>query len=128
MWCLMAAPLMAGNDLEHMSEGTKAILTNKEVIAVDQDEAGIQAKRVRKENGLEVWVKQLSDGSRAVGLLNRGSSEAEITVKWTDLGYPEKLKASVRDLWAHASVGVHAGSYGVKVGSHAVVVVKVVPE
>jgi len=128
LWCLMAAPLMAGNDLEHMSESTRTILTNKEVIAVDRDAAGIQAKRVSKDKGLDIWVKQLSDGSRAVGLLNRTASEAEIGVQWTELGYPEKLSASVRDLWAHQNVGTHKGSYSVKVPSHGIVVIRVVPE
>jgi len=127
MWCLLAAPLMAGNDLEHMSDATKAILMNKELIAVDQDAAGIQGKRVRKANGLEVWVKQLSDGSRAVGLLNRSGAETEIKVSWADLGYPEHLNASVRDLWAHADVGMHKESYTAKVASHGVVVVHVAP-
>ena len=128
LWCLMAAPLMAGNDLEHMSEATKEILTNKEVIAVDQDPAGLQAKRVKKDKGMEVWVKQLSDGSRAVGLLNRTGASAGITVQWTELGYPEKVSASVRDLWAHESVGVHKGGYTAQVPSHGVVVIKVAPE
>ena len=107
---------------------TKAILTNKEVIGVDQDPAGIQAKRVRKDKGREIWVKQLSDGSRAVGLLNRSGEDSEITMRWTDIGYPDSLNAKVRDLWAHASVGTHKGSYTAKVPSHGVVVLKVVPE
>jgi len=128
LWCLMAAPLMAGNDLEHMSDETHAILTNKELIAVDQDPAGIQAKRVKKDNGLEVWVKQLSNGGRAVGLLNRSAMEAEISAQWIDLGYPENLRAEVRDLWEHKSVGSHKGSYSAKVPSHGVVVVTVLPE
>ena len=76
----------------------------------------------------EVWVKQMSDGSRAVGLLNRSGSEAEITAQWTDLGYPEQLSASVRDLWAHSNVGPHKGSYAAKVPSHGVVVVRVTPQ
>jgi alpha-galactosidase len=128
LWCLMAAPLMAGNDLEHMSDATKSMLTNKEMISVDQDTAGIQAKRVKKTGGLEIWVKQLSDGSRAVGLLNRSGAEAEITVQWTDLGYPEHLSANVRDLWAHQDAGTHKGGYAAKVPSHGVIVIKVAPE
>ena len=128
MWCLMAAPLMAGNDLEHMSDATLATLTNKEVIAVDQDPLGNQAKRVKKEQGLDVWVKQMKDGSRAVGLLNRSASESQITVHWTDLGYPQSLKAKVRDLWAHSEVGIHTGSYSATVPSHGVVVITVIPQ
>jgi alpha-galactosidase len=128
LWCLMAAPLMAGNDLEHMTDATKAILMNKEIIAVDQDPAGIQAQRVKKNGGLEIWVKQLADGSRAVGLLNRTGSESEIGVHWTDLGYPENVSASVRDLWAHRDEGVHKGGYTPKVASHGTVVIRVVPQ
>jgi alpha-galactosidase len=128
LWCLMAAPLMAGNDLEHMSDDTRAILTNKELIAVDQDPAGIQAKRVKKDRNFEIWVKQMSDGSRAVGLLNLSGAETEISVNWNEIGYPDHLKAAVRDLWAHASVGSHKESYSAKVPSHGVVVVTVMPE
>jgi alpha-galactosidase len=101
---------------------------NKEMLAVDQDPAGIQAKRVKKNGGLEIWVKQLADGSRAVGLLNRTGSESEIGVHWTDLGYPENLSASVRDLWAHRDKGVHKGGYAPKVPSHGTVVIRVVPQ
>ncbi len=119
MWCLMAAPLMAGNDLEHMSDATKEILTNKEVIAVDQDPLGIQAKRVKKDKGLEIWVKQMSDGSRAVGLLNRTDRVAGITLRWTDLGYPGKVSGDVRDLWEHTNLGEHKGEFTAKVASHA---------
>ena len=110
-----------------MSDATKAILTNKEVIAVDQVPAGIQAKRVRKTGGLEVWVKKMSDGSRAVGLLNRTESEAEITAQWADLGLSEQTQAAVRDLWAHETVGTRQGSYSVKVPSHGTVVIQVMP-
>jgi len=128
LWCLMAAPLMAGNDLEHMSDETRAILTNKELIAVDQDPLGNQAKRVKKDRDMEVWVKQMSDGSRAVALLNRSGAEMEISVRWTDLGYPEHLKAAVKDLWEHSSAGSHKDGYSTKVPSHGVAVVTVTPE
>ena len=68
LWCLLAAPLLAGNDLSKMTPETLAILTNPEVIAVDQDPLGIQGHRVAQEGQLEVWVKPLADGSKAVGL------------------------------------------------------------
>ena len=88
LWCILAAPLMAGNDLKNMSPEIKNILTNKEVIAVDQDLLGMQGRRVRKDGDSEVWAKQLKDGSRAVVLFNRGASDAEVSVSWEDLGYP----------------------------------------
>ncbi len=93
LWCLMAAPLMAGNDLEHMSDATKSTLTNKELIAIDQDPAGIQAKRVKKASGLEIWVKQLSDGGRAVGLLNRSGADGGYQSAMDRPWLPEQLNA-----------------------------------
>jgi len=80
LWAMLAAPLIAGNDLRNMSSEIKEILTNKEVIAVDQDALGVEGRRVRKDGDLEVWARPLKDGSRVVILFNRGSSEAEISV------------------------------------------------
>ena len=99
-WCLLAAPLMAGNDLKNMTPEIKEILTNKEVIAVNQDPLGMQGRRVKKNGDSEVWAKQMKDGSRAVVLLNRGAADTDIAVSWEDLGYPVHLSAAVRDLWA----------------------------
>ncbi len=127
LWALMAAPLMAGNDLRTMPAETHDILTNKEVIAVDQDPMGIQGHRVKKDGTSEIWSKQMNDGSRAVILLNRGSSTADIALNWTDIGYPENLPASVRDLWAHKDLGKKTGSYSASVPSHGVVMLLVKP-
>jgi alpha-galactosidase len=127
MWCLLAAPLLAGNDLRSMSAETKEILTNKEVIAVDQDALGIQGRRVRKIGDTEVWSRQLADGSRAVVLLNRGAAEQPVQAMWTDLGYPEHASAMVRDLWAHRDLGKSTGSFSTTVPSHGVVMVRVSP-
>jgi alpha-galactosidase len=127
LWALMAAPLMAGNDLRSMPSETHDILTNKEVIAVDQDPMGVQGHRVGKHGDLEVWSKQMHDGSRAVALLNRGSSESTIAVSWTELGYPESLTAAVRDLWAHKDLGKQTGTYSAAVPSHGVVMLLVKP-
>ena len=79
LWCLLNAPLIAGNDLRNMSPEIKEILTNKELIAVNQDELGREARRVWKEGELEIWSKPMKDGSRAVLCLNRGAIAAEIT-------------------------------------------------
>ncbi|HTS12898.1 MAG TPA: glycoside hydrolase family 27 protein [Candidatus Limnocylindrales bacterium] len=127
LWCLLAAPLMAGNDLANMSPETKAILTNREVIAVDQDSLGHEGTRVWKDGDREVWSKQMADGSRAVILLNRGDGEQEITATWEQIGYPEHLNASVRDMWAHKDLGKFTGSYKATVPSHSVVMVTVKP-
>ncbi|MGA7415771.1 MAG: alpha-galactosidase [Bryobacteraceae bacterium] len=127
MWCLFSSPLMAGNDLQHMSSDTHDILTNKEVIAIDQDPLGVQGSRVRKDGDFEVWSKQLADGSRAVVLLNRSGGAKEMTVNWTEIGYPASLKANVHDLWSHKDVGSFTGSYSAKVPSHGVALVTVKP-
>jgi len=115
----MAAPLIAGNDLRNMSQATLDILTNTEVIAVDQDAAGIQGTRVVDNGDLEVWSKPLgaaSSGSRAVALLNRSASTANMTVNWSDIGVSGS--ATVRDLWAKADRGAYVGSYSASVPAH----------
>jgi alpha-galactosidase len=127
LWCILAAPLMAGNDLRSMSPEVKEILTNKEVIAVDQDALGMQGRRVKRDGDREVWSKQLADGGRAVVLFNRGAQESEISVSWTDVGYPPHLAASVRDLWAHKDLGKLTGGFSAKVPSHGVVMVTIRP-
>jgi len=127
LWAMLAAPLMAGNDLNNMTPEIKDILTNKEVIAVDQDKLGRQGRRVRKDGDLEVWSRPLADGSRAVVLLNRSAEEKSITVNWTDLNYPEHLSARIRDLWQHKDLGAMAGKFTAPVASHGVVMVTVNP-
>jgi alpha-galactosidase len=127
LWAILAAPLMAGNDLRSMAPEIHEILTNKEVIAVDQDVLGKQGQRVRKDGDLEVWSKQLHDGSRAVVLLNRGKSEQTIRVNWVDLGYPQTFSAAVRDLWQHKDLGKFTGSFSAPVVSHGVVMITVKP-
>jgi len=127
LWAILAAPLIAGNDLRDMRPEIRDILSNKEVIAVDQDPLGREGERVWKSGDLEVWAKQLADGSRAVILLNRGSVEQEITVNWEDLGYPSRVSASVRDLWQHKDVGKFTGKFSAAVASHSVVMVTIRP-
>ena len=127
MWAMFSAPLLAGNDISNMSADTKEILLNKEVIAVDQDPMGIQGRRVKKTDDLEVWSKQLADGGRAVALVNRGTGTAKITATWQDIGYPSSLSASVRDLWAAKDAGRHTESYTADVPSHGVAMVKILP-
>ena len=127
MWCLLAAPLMAGNDIRSMSPEIRDILTNKEVIAIDQDPLGSEGRRVKRSEGLEVWAKELADGGRAVALLNRTGSTANITVAWPDIGYPQHISAKVRDLWAKQDLGAKTGSFTASVPSHGVVMVKVEP-
>jgi alpha-galactosidase len=127
LWAIMAAPLMAGNDLTNMDAHVRDILLNEEVIQIDQDSLGVQGHRVRREGGLEVWSKQLADGARAVVLFNRGEQAAQIAAKWPDIGYPAKLSAEVRDLWTHKSLGRKAGGFTATVPAHGVVMVRITP-
>ena len=103
------------------------ILTNKEVVAVDQDPLGTQGRRVRKDGDLEVWAKQMQDGSRSVVLLNRETAEKEISVSWEDLGYPAHLSAGVRDLWRAKDLGQYKEKFSAQVAPHSVVMIKVAP-
>lgn len=127
LWAILAAPLIAGNDLRNMKPEITEILAKREVIDVDQDPAGNQGRRVRKTGDLEVWSKWLHDGSRAVVLFNRGVTEAEITVDWEDLGYPKTLSARVRDLWRAKDLGEYRTNFSASVSPHAVVMVSVKP-
>ena len=127
MWAMFSAPLLAGNDISNMTLDTKEILLNKEVIAIDQDPLGQQARRVKKTGDLEIWSKQLQDGSRAVALLNRGPAAAKIAVAWTDIGYPDSLSASVRNLWTANDLGKQSKSYSAEVSSHGVVMLTIKP-
>lgn len=127
LWALMAAPLIAGNDVANMDADTRDILLNKEVIAVNQDRLGVQGRRVRDDGDLEVWSKPLADGGRAVILFNRGAEATSIAVDWTELGYPATLKAQVRDLWAHKDLGKQTGHFVATAPSHGVVMVRIAP-
>ena len=127
LWAILAAPLIAGNDLRSMRPEIRDILTNKEVIAIDQDPLGMQGRRVSKSGDREVWAKQLQDGSRAVVLLNRGAAAQNVAVTWGEIGYPDHLSASVRDLWEHKELAKATGKFGATVPSHGVVMVTVRP-
>jgi alpha-galactosidase len=126
LWAILAAPLLAGNDIRSMNDETKSILLNKEVIAVDQDAKGVQGHRVWDEGPLEIWARPLGDGSSAVGLFNRGQSEFQMTVNFTTVGVHGS--ARVRDLWRHQDLGTMSGSYTTAVPKHGAVMVKVSPE
>lgn len=127
LWCILAAPLMAGNDLRSMAPEIRDILINKEVIAVNQDALGLQGRKVRDDGDYEVWAKEMQDGSRAVVLFNRSAADAEISVSWNEIGYPNHLNAQVQDLWQHKDVGSFKEKYSALVPSHAVIMVRITP-
>ena len=106
-WALFAAPLMAGNDLTTATPETMAILTNREVIAVDQDPLGMQGRKVRDNGPQEVWMKPLADGSRAVILFNRGTAAGGIAVTWEEIGLAPRARpwcaiSGKRPTWARS--------------------------
>jgi len=123
LWSLLAAPLLAGNDLRNMSEETKAILMNREVIAIDQDPDAKPVKKISEQGSTVVAARVLHDHAVAVGLFNRGPRPANLGVRWEDLGLEGKL--NVRDLWAHEDLGPMADGYNATVPPHGVVLITV---
>ena len=123
LWAILAAPLIAGNDLTRMTPFTLELLTNREVIAVDQDPLGKQGYRIAQEGPFEIWMKPLADGSEAVGLFNRQRSTEQMTVKLSLLGI--EGEASVRDLWLKKDLGPVSGTFSAFVPSHGVVMVRI---
>ena len=124
MWCMVAAPLIAGNDLRTMNDDIIKILTNKEMIAINQDPLGKQGKRIRNDGDLEVWCKELSGKRLAVALLNKSSESADITVTWKELGLKGTRK--IRNLWKHKNLGRYKHSYtGEGIQSHEAMVILV---
>jgi alpha-galactosidase len=123
LWCILAAPLVAGNNLAAMDAETQELLTNPEVIAIDQDTLGIQGHRVKQEGPIEVWSKPLKDGSSAVGLFNRGWGAMPVTVEFRDIGLGSS--ARVRDVWARKDLGSFQEKYTAAVPQHGVVMILV---
>jgi alpha-galactosidase len=123
LWALLAAPLLAGNDVRNMTPETMDILMNREVIAVDQDPKGVQGHRIWDEGPLEIWVKPLADRSQAVGLFNRGESPLNITLNLKALGITGPAK--LRDLWQHQDLGAVPDSYTAEVPKHGVMMLRV---
>ncbi len=125
-WCMLAAPLIAGNDVRHMSPAVRDILTNKEVIAVDQDPLGKEAIRVYADPHKEIWLKELSHGDWAVCVLNAGSAAADLTVDWRPI-YQLHGDYQVRNLWNHEQFSTAAGPHTESVPSHDVMMFRLTP-
>lgn len=122
LWSILAAPLLAGNDLTHMSDATRNILMNRDVIAVDQDPLGKQGDRVWAVGGRELWSKPLQGGAVAVALFNRGGGTAVMTFHLSDLGWSGP--ATARDLWEHKDIGTIQDAYTTAVPRHGVVMLR----
>ncbi len=126
LWCMLAAPLIAGNDLRNMSDDVKNILTNKEAIAIDQDKLGMQATRFMQQPGKEIWAKKLSNGEWAVCFFNSGKDEMEMRVHWNYLSFLNG-KYNIRDLWLHKDIGTTDINMNFNISSHDVVLVRLTP-
>ncbi len=130
MWCMLAAPLLAGNDIRNMDKASAAILLNKEVIAVDQDPEGIQARRYLKLADHEIWVKQLANGEVSVCFLNRDKETWSLDFDWTKenmmfAGINLKTETyNIRDLWLHAHIGRTDQKLKKEISSHGVLMVR----
>jgi alpha-galactosidase len=122
LWAILAAPLLAGNDLSTMTPETLALLTNKEVIAVDQDALGKQGDRVTTEGPIEIWSRPLSGGALAVGIFNRHQKPLTAHVDFTRLGFPGNVHA--RDLWQHKDLDALPSMYNIEVPAHGVLMLR----
>lgn len=139
LWCMLAAPLMAGNDLRNMDDSTKYILMNKDVIALDQDPLGAQGFKLLDFGDLEVWVKALSNGEAAFCFLNRGKTDIDLNFDWKKFGiHHDSIRKNgfslrknvyqVKDLWTKKSLGTTSKNIQAKIPSHDVLVVKLSAE
>jgi alpha-galactosidase len=123
LWAMLAAPLLAGNDLRNMSAETRDILTNKEVIAIDQDKLGQQGRRISKKDGAEMWMRPLANGDLAVALFNRAERTVNVQASWSLLGLSGEHK--IRDLWAHTDLGSFQDHYSAEVAAHGVAMLRI---
>jgi alpha-galactosidase len=128
LWCIIAAPLIAGNDVRHMSKDAHDILTDKEVIAIDQDALGKEGWRFLAETGREIWVRELSGGDWAICVLNSGTTAADLTTDFSALGIL-KGEYAVRDVWAKKDLGTtrSAPVHTDRVESHDVMLFRLTP-
>ena len=123
LWSLLAAPLFSSTDVTKLTEAQLAILTNPEVMAVDQDPKGIQGRRLSQMGPVQVWAKPLSRGRTAVGLINSGESPFTASVNFSDIGYSNHVR--VRDLWERKDLGEFRNSYTTMVPKHGVVLIEI---
>jgi len=137
IWAMMASPLISGNDLRNMSEATIKTLTNKEVIAINQDALGVQALRIKKEGRIEIYVKPLMNDEWAIMFLNRGELPERYRFKWKDYDVSDRLsnrdllfsktKYSWKDLWSEAN-GNTAQDFNQVIPAHGVIVYRLTPK
>jgi alpha-galactosidase len=125
LWVLAPSPLILGMNLPEMDEWTLSLLTNDEVLAVNQDSLARPAKRVIQKDGTEVWIKELQDGSKAIGMFNRNPTNTEVVLNWENGGLAGKQ--TLRDLWNHRDLGVFDGKFSVPIPFHGVMLLRAAP-
>ena len=125
LWCLLSAPLLIGCDISAMDDFTLNLLTNDEVIAVDQDVLGKQAQQMVANDAYQVWMKALEDGSYAVGIFNLKNDYQSITLNWEDIALNKSGDKKVRDLWRQKDLGAFNGSFSTNVAPHGVTLIKI---
>lgn len=125
LWSLLCSPLLIGCDLTQLDEFTLNLLTNDEVLEVNQDPLGRQARRVSQDGYLEVWAKKMEDGSVAASLFNRDETPKTVTARWSDLGLSGAMR--VRDLWRQKDIGTFENAFETEVPRHGVVLVRLRP-
>jgi alpha-galactosidase len=123
LWSLLSAPLLIGCDLSKLDQFTLNLLTNDAVIAINQDELGKQAQQLIKNDTYQVWVKELVDGSKAIGIFNMSTNYQDITVKWSDIGLTNTQL--VTDVWRQTSMGEMATIFGSRIPPHGVRLIQV---
>jgi hypothetical protein len=122
LWALAPSPLMLGNNLPDTDEWTLSLLTNDEVLAVNQDALGSPARRVMQTHGTEIWVKELKHGSKAIGLFNRSAAAQDVELDWRDAGLAGKQV--LHDVWAHKDLGTFEAKYSAQVPAHGAVLLR----
>jgi alpha-galactosidase len=125
LWCLLCSPLLIGCDMTKLDDFTLGLLSNDEVLEVSQDPLGRQASRVVQQGELEIWAKDMSDGSKAVGIFNRSDAASDFAAKWSDLGL--KGEQNVRDLWRQSDLGKFSDQFQTTIPRHGVVLVRIRP-
>jgi alpha-galactosidase len=123
LWSILAAPLMLSCDLTQLDQFTRDLLMNDEVLEVNQDRLGKAGRRYARDGQLEVWARELSDGTLAVGLFNRSRKNAPVTVQWSDLGLSGAQP--VHELWQRKDLGVMENAHTAEVPRHGAVMLKV---
>ncbi|NVO20690.1 MAG: NPCBM/NEW2 domain-containing protein [Bacteroidetes bacterium] len=123
LWALLASPLLIGCDMTQLDDFTFNLLSNDEVIDINQDPLGKQASRILQLENMEIWAKPLEDGSIAVGMFNRGMFGSKIVLKWSDLGISGKR--TIRDVWTQKNLGVFDTRFEASIPSHGVKLVRI---